>query len=101
MQNVSIKTKVLQKTTGFSGHPFGTIKRQWGFDHIMTKKGIQAASADLGLIAIAYNLRRLFNLKTALITSYKCFKKSYCVLKLGILTLLPCFKTKTLLYDNC
>ena len=29
----------------------------------MTKKGIQAASADLGLIAIAYNLRRLFNMK--------------------------------------
>src|SRR5690554_7760886 len=25
-------------------HPFGTIKRQWGFDHIMTKKTIQRAS---------------------------------------------------------
>ncbi|MGB5820859.1 MAG: IS1182 family transposase, partial [Saonia sp.] len=44
-------------------HPFGTIKRQWGFDHIMTKKGIAPASADFGLIALAYNLRRLFNLK--------------------------------------
>jgi len=44
-------------------HPYGTIKRQWGFDHIMTKKGIKAASADFGLIALAYNLRRLFNSK--------------------------------------
>ena len=43
-------------------HPYGTIKRQWGFDHIMTKQGIQAASADLGLMALAYNLRRIFNL---------------------------------------
>jgi len=43
-------------------HPFGTIKRQWGFDHIMTKRGISAASADMGLIALTYNLRRLFNI---------------------------------------
>jgi len=43
-------------------HPFGTIKRQWGFDHIFTKKGIQAASADFGLIALAYNLKRLIKL---------------------------------------
>jgi transposase len=43
-------------------HPYGTMKRQWGFDHIMTKKGIPAASADFGLIAIAYNLKRMFNL---------------------------------------
>ena len=43
-------------------HPFGTMKRQWGFDHIMTKRGMAAASADVGLIALAYNLRRLFNI---------------------------------------
>ena len=47
-------------------HPYGTIKRQWGFDHIMTKRGIKAASADFGLIALAYNLRRLFNSKIGL-----------------------------------
>ena len=43
-------------------HPFGTIKRQWGFDHIMTKKTKERASADVGLIFIAYNLRRLVNI---------------------------------------
>ena len=43
-------------------HPYGTIKRQWGFDHILTKRGLQAASADLGLMVLAYNLKRLFNL---------------------------------------
>ena len=46
-------------------HPYGTIKRQWGFDHILTKKGIPAASADLGLMLLAYNLRRLINLGIA------------------------------------
>lgn len=43
-------------------HPFGTIKRQWGFDHILTKKGINRASSDAGLIFTAYNLRRIFNI---------------------------------------
>jgi len=43
-------------------HPFGTIKRQWGFDHIMTKKHMHIAKADVGLIFSAYNLRRIINL---------------------------------------
>src|SRR5690606_39699649 len=43
-------------------HPFGMIKRQWGFDHVMTKKTIQRASADIGLVFVAYNLRRIFNI---------------------------------------
>ncbi len=42
-------------------HPYGTIKRQWGFNYIMTKKGIQRASSDVGLILVAYNLRRILN----------------------------------------
>jgi len=43
-------------------HPFGTIKRQWGFSYIITKKYIERAEADLGFIFTAYNLRRLFNI---------------------------------------
>lgn len=43
-------------------HPYGVIKRQWDFYYIMTKKTIKHASADVGLIFTAYNLRRLFNL---------------------------------------
>ena len=43
-------------------HPYGTIKRQWGFNYITTKKGKQRASADIGFIFIAYNLRRIMNI---------------------------------------
>jgi transposase len=43
-------------------HPYGVIKRQWGFYYIMTKKTIKHASADVALIFSAYNLRRIFNL---------------------------------------
>jgi len=43
-------------------HPYGTVKRQWGFSYIMTKKGKKRASADVGLMFTAYNLRRIFNI---------------------------------------
>ncbi len=43
-------------------HPYGTIKRQWGFSYIMTKKSIKRAEADVGFIFTAYNLRRLINI---------------------------------------
>lgn len=56
-------------------HPFGTLKRQWGFDHIITKRTIDVASADTGLMTLAYNLKRLFNLGVDLkrITTFKPF----------------------------
>jgi transposase len=43
-------------------HPYGTIKRQWGFSYIITKKYIQRAEADVGLMFTAYNLRRLLTI---------------------------------------
>ena len=43
-------------------HPYGTIKRQWGFSYILAKKGMKRASADLGLMFTAYNLRRIINI---------------------------------------
>lgn len=43
-------------------HPYGTIKRQWGFSYISTKKGMHKASADVGLMFTAYNFRRLINI---------------------------------------
>ncbi len=43
-------------------HPYGTIKRQWGFYYVITKKGLKRAAADVGFMFIAYNLRRLMNI---------------------------------------
>jgi len=43
-------------------HPYGTIKRQWGFSYILTKKYKQRAEADVGLMFVAYNLRRIINI---------------------------------------
>jgi transposase len=61
-------------------HPYGTIKRQWGFNYILSKKGMERASADVGLMLIAYNLRRLIN-----ILGMDAFHKMliYCILQLS------------------
>ena len=42
-------------------HPFGTIKRQWGFDYVLLK-GLKKNEADFGLIFSAYNLRRILSI---------------------------------------
>jgi transposase len=58
-------------------HPFGTMKRQWGFDHIMTKKYIIRTTADVGLVFSCYNLRRLISILgiDALIESFNKGKR--------------------------
>ena len=43
-------------------HPFGILKRQWDFYYIMTKRTVERASADVGLMFTAFNLRRIFNI---------------------------------------
>jgi hypothetical protein len=43
-------------------HNYGTIKRQWNYHFILTKKGIKRASSDVGFMFVAYNLKRIMNL---------------------------------------
>jgi len=43
-------------------HPYGTIKRQWGFSYIITKKFIKRAESDVGFMFTVYNLTRLINI---------------------------------------
>ena len=58
-------------------HPYGTIKRQWSFNHIITKKTKQRASADVGFIFVAYNLTRIWNIlretSTSIFEAHKFF----------------------------
>jgi hypothetical protein len=55
-------SQLYKKRQAIVEHPYGTIKRQWGFSYIITKKGIEHASADVGLMFSAYNLRRLISI---------------------------------------
>jgi transposase len=44
-------------------HAFGTIKRAWGYTYTLLK-GLQKADADLGLVYLCYNLKRVINILT-------------------------------------
>lgn len=44
-------------------HPFGTIKRWWGYSYTLLK-GLKKVGADLGLIYLCYNLKRVMNILT-------------------------------------
>ena len=61
-QRIEQNKQLYRRRQAIVEHPYGIIKRQWGFYFISTKKGIKRAAADVGLIFIAYNLRRIFNL---------------------------------------
>ena len=59
--NLEKNPRLYKKRQAIVEHPYGIIKRQWGFSYVTTKKGLKRASADIGLIFVAYNLRRLIN----------------------------------------
>uniref|UniRef100_UPI0032178598 transposase n=1 Tax=uncultured Draconibacterium sp. TaxID=1573823 RepID=UPI0032178598 len=61
-KRVQNSEKLYKRRQAIVEHPFGTIKRQWGFNYIITKKYIEKAEADFGFIMVAYNLKRLINI---------------------------------------
>lgn len=87
--NIIQKQHLYKNRKAIVEHPFGTIKRQWGFDYILTKKGMRRASADVGLMFTAYNLRRLINiigqenfkkyLKKVLFAAFSSYKTLRCL----------------------
>lgn len=62
--NFEEKEHLYKRRQAIVEHPYGTIKRQWGFSYILTRKGIDRASSDVGFMFIAYNLRRIANILT-------------------------------------
>ena len=62
--NTLEKEHLYKRRQAIVEHPYGTIKRQWGFNYVITKQGINRASADVGFMFIAYNLRRIGNILT-------------------------------------
>lgn len=58
-------------------HPFGTIKRQWGYNHLLLK-GLEKTDGELGLIFLCYNIKRvmnIFGIKGLISKLSTCFNK--------------------------
>lgn len=60
--NIEANPTTYKKRQAIVEHPYGILKRQWGFYYIMTKKSKKHASADVGMMFTAYNLRRIMNI---------------------------------------
>lgn len=70
------KDKYLRRQT-IVEHPFGTIKRQWGYNYVLLK-GLEKVEGELGLVFLCYNLTRVINIIgiNDLINKLKaCFEK--------------------------
>lgn len=61
-RNIEADEKTYKLRQQIIEHTYGIIKRQWGFYYITTKRGIKRASADVGFMFTALNLRRIINL---------------------------------------
>ena len=59
-------------------HPFGVVKRQWGYDHIMMK-GLQKTDSEISLIFLCYNLKRVMNILgiNGILTAIKAFSQCF------------------------
>lgn len=58
---VKLHKELYRKRQQVIEHPFGTIKRQWGYDYTLLK-GIEKVTAEFAIIFTAYNLRRAISL---------------------------------------
>ena len=72
-KNIDADSQTYKRRQAIVEHPYGIIKRQWGFYYITTKKGLKRASADVGMMFVAFNLRRLMNIIDT--NSFKKFLK--------------------------
>lgn len=87
--NVENNKTAYKRRQAIVEHPYGTIKRQWGFSYILTKQGKARASADVGLMFTAYNLRRIINIlgqdvfKKYLMILFLCFLKIFALFRLN------------------
>jgi transposase len=61
-EQVELNKALYKRRQAIVEHPYGTLKRQWGFTYNMTKKSVKRACADVGLMMTAYNLRRIINI---------------------------------------
>jgi transposase len=67
-------------------HPFGTIKRSWGYTYTLVK-GIKKVNGEIAIIFTMYNLRRAMSILgiSELISRLKQWKPAYNLLKTAIL----------------
>jgi len=78
-QRVMQEKEKYRKRQEMVEHPFGIVKRQWGFDHVLMK-GIDKVEAESNLIFLCYDLKRVIK-----ILGFKEFMKRLLAVSLYLL----------------
>lgn len=60
-ERVKLNKDYYKQRQQLAEHPWGTIKRQWGFDHVLTR-GKTKVLGEVSLVFIGYNLARCANI---------------------------------------
>jgi hypothetical protein len=60
-KRVNLEKEKYRQRQEMSEHPFGVVKRQWGYDHVLLK-GLAKADAEANRIFLCYNLKRVINI---------------------------------------
>ncbi|GAB1405937.1 hypothetical protein MASR1M74_31190 [Lentimicrobium sp.] len=71
-------------------HPWGTMKRQWGFDHVLVK-GKERVMGEVSLVFTAYNLTRVMAIVGGM-NGFKALLKRFSGLFQRFTTLFKAFK---------
>jgi len=81
-KRVDANAALYKKRQQICEHPFGTIKRGWGYNHTLLR-GIKKVNAEMAIIFTVYNLRRVITIPgvTELLRRLKKWKPVYYELK--------------------
>jgi transposase len=60
-ERLAIHREKYRRRQEMTEHPFGVVKRQWGYDHVLMK-GLLKTDAEISLIFLCYNLKRVMNI---------------------------------------
>lgn len=79
--NVSNNKELYKRRQAIVEHPFGTIKRQWGFNHTLMKT-IPKVQTEFSIITLCYNFKRVMSIlgKNKLSKALKCAFKQFSIL---------------------
>ncbi|WP_334077415.1 IS1182 family transposase [Paenibacillus sanfengchensis] len=61
-ENTRSQSHIYKQRGAIVEHPFGTIKRHWGYTHFLTR-GLASVGTETNLICLAYNLKRIIKIK--------------------------------------
>ena len=79
-RNIEAMPQRYKQRQSIAEHPYDTIKRQWGFYYVITKKGMKRASAEIGVMFIADNLCKLMNIIAKTTFTKVSVEACFCIL---------------------